>query len=907
MILMISSHYFALIQNACILLAMAVVFDTTLRGWNSGGRIWRKFFLGLVVGAIGIVLMNTPWTYGEGLIFDTRSILLSMSGLFFGTIPTLVAMVICALYRFSQGGAYLTGISVIIATSLIGILWHHWKKNSLVSLRWWELYIFGIVVHVVMILLMFTQPIETALPLVAKLSPPVMIIYPVGTLLLGLLMVNRVRREQAVFDNLKTQTRLKSMVNILQHTVGENQAFVDHAMEEAIILTDSQLGFIFYYSESDKKFRLSSWSKIAMELCKISDPQVIYDLENTGIWGEPVRQRKPIILNKFAAHNPLKKGYPEGHPAILRLLEIPVFVNDEVVAVVGMANKATDYTEADVVQLSLFMDTVWKSLEREKAIQAVKTSEEKYRHLFNQAADGIFITSRDGDFLEVNESGCRILGYSLDEIRENYLTVFRAEDPGFHIEDVVKELQSGKQIHTERKFSRKDGRVIDLEISTQLLSDGRVEKVFRDISERKKAAAEVAATQHKLQELLKISDESRKALLSVIEDQKQIEEALRKSENSYRNLFENITQGFALHRIITDDQGIPVDYEFLAANPAYEQLTGLRSHDIVGKRVREVLPGVEQEWIDTFGKVALTGEPVHFENFTAAIGKYYEVIAFCPEPRNFAVVISDISERKKYEQEMQNFNLELENRVKLRTAELETANRELESFSYSVSHDLRAPLRSINGFSQIIVEEYKDQLSEEISHYFDLIRKNSAMMGDLVDDLLNFSRLGRQALKTIQISPLAVIQDVLESMQEEISQRHIQVEIRDLPDCQADPALIKQVYVNLISNAVKFTRKQITPQIEIGFLASHPNRSGEDVANCYYVKDNGVGFDMQFYDKLFGVFNRLHRSEDYEGTGVGLAIVERIIKKHNGTIWAESQVDRGTIFYFTLGEPNDGS
>ena len=904
---MISSHYFALIQNACILLAMAVVFDTTLRGWNSSEKIWRKLFLGLVVGAIGIVLMNTPWTYGEGLIFDTRSILLSMSGLFFGTIPTLVAMIICVFYRFSQGGAYLTGISVIIATSLIGILWRHWKKRSLVSLRWWELYLFGIVVHVVMILLMFTQPLEISLTLVAKISPPVMIIYPVGTLLFGLLMVNRVRREQAVFDNLRTQTRLKSMVTILQHPMGEKQAFVDHAMEEAIKFTDSQLGFIFYYSEAEQKFRLSAWSKTAMELCKVPDPQIICDLDSTGIWGEPVRQRKPIVVNNFASNNPLKKGYPEGHPAIYRLLEIPVLVNEEIVAVVGMANKNSDYTDSDVVQLSLFMDTVWKSIERENAIQALQNSEEKYRHLFNQAADGIFITSRDGSFLEVNASGCQILGYTLDEIRENYLTVFRADEPGFDMQEVVKQLSTGKQIRTERKFTRKDGRVVDLEIMTQLLSDGRVEKVFRDITERKMATAEGERIQNELQQLLKTSDESRKALLSVIEDQKQIEEALRKSEIGYRNLFENITQGFALHRIITNDQGMPVDYEFLAANPAYEQLTGLRSQEIVGKRVKDVLPDVEQEWIDTFGKVALTGEPIHFENYTQAIGRYYEVIAFSPEPLHFAVVISDISERKKYELDMQNFNLELENRVQQRTADLESANKELESFSYSISHDLRAPLRSINGFSQIIMEEYKDQLSEETTHYFDLIRKNSGMMGELVDDLLNFSRLGRQSLKVKQLSLVSIVHDVLESMQEEILQRNIIINLQELPDCHADPVLIRQVFVNLISNAIKFTRKQAHPIIDIGFLPSHPDRSGNDEKNCYFIKDNGIGFDMQFYDKLFGVFNRLHRAEDYEGTGVGLAIVERIIKKHNGMIWAESQVERGTTFFFTLGEPNNGS
>ena len=262
------------------------------------------------------------------------------------------------------------------------------------------------------------------------------------------------------------------------------------------------------------------------------------------------------------------------------------------------------------------------------------------------------------------------------------------------------------------------------------------------------------------------------------------------------------------------------------------------------------------------------------------------------------------SERKKYEQEIQKLNLELEERVKLRTAELENANKELESFSYSVSHDLRAPLRSIHGFSQIILDEYASSFAPDVTHYFDLIRKNATMMGNLVDDLLNFSRLGRQSLNMVAMNPEKTIREVIELMQTDIAQYHVDIKINPMPDCKADSSLLKQVYVNLISNAIKFSKEKATPQIEMGFLEK--SVAQEDGAACYYVKDNGVGFDMKFYDKLFGVFQRLHRAEDYEGTGVGLAIVQRIIKKHGGSIWADSVVGEGTTFYFTLGEPKNG-
>ena len=431
-----------------------------------------------------------------------------------------------------------------------------------------------------------------------------------------------------------------------------------------------------------------------------------------------------------------------------------------------------------------------------------------------------------------------------------------------------------------------------------MLPDGRVQKIVRDISERKK-------TEQELQNLLKISDDSRKALLSMIEDQKEIEEALRKSEQSYHNLFENITQGFAVHRIILDENNKPIDFQFLSANPAYEELTKLSAKEIVGKKVKTIQPEISQKWIDIYGEVALTGKPIRFEDHNIHLDKFFDVIAYCPEPGYFAVVLSDITSRKKYEMEIKNFNAELEKKVRERTAELETANHELESFSYTISHDLRAPLRSINGFSQIVLDEYAEKFSPELTRYFELIRKNATMMGNLVDDLLNFSRLGRQALEKTTVNPVQIVHEVIDSLQTEIGNRNIDISIRDMPECEADPALLRQVFVNLITNAIKFTNLREKPKIEIGYLKNQ--KQGSDIVSCYFVKDNGVGFDMKFYDKLFGVFQRLHRAEDYEGTGVGLAIVDRIIRKHGGKVWATAEINKGATFYFTLGESENGN
>lgn len=903
------STYLALIQNAALLLALAVIFDTTARRWKFGQFMWRKVLLGVVIGGITLLVMNTPWTYGQGLIFDTRSILLGISGLFFGSTPTLIAIVIAAIYRYTLGGAYLTGISVIIATGLIGIAWRKLRRHSLDNLKWWQLYFFGIVLHIVMLALMFTQPFDVAFPLVKKIALPIMSIYPAGTMLLGLFFVNRLRREKAIEDIGTTQVRLKSLVNILQNPAESIQSFLDFALNEAIKLTASKIGYIYLYSEKTKTFTLNSWSKEVMRECTIRDPMTCYELDKTGIWGEAVRQAKPIILNNFAVDHPLKKGYPEGHAALTRFLTIPIFSENQIVAVVGVANKESDYDENDVVQLTLLMDVVWRTTDRKKAIEDLRVSEENYRTLFDQAADGILILNQDNRAIDINHSGIRMLGYSLDEFNQSIVDLLHDPSNSDENRRVQNQLRLGNTVFQEKIIQKKNGESLDVEILANRIPGDKVQIVLRDITSRVKANEAVSQAQEELRASFKVADDSRKALLSVIEDQKLVEEALRKSEESYRSLFENITQGFALHKIIQNDQGEPIDYQFLAVNPAYELLTGLRADEIVGKTALAVLPGLESKWVEIYGKVALTGQSIRFEEFTSALNKYYDISAFSPEKGYFAVVFSDISERKIFEQEIQKLNLELEDRVKQRTAQLELANQELEAFSYSISHDLRAPLRSINGFAQIILEEHNTELTADTNRYFDLIRKSASMMGNLVDDLLNFSRLGRQSLQKTKVSPGVLVEEVLETNQMEIQARKIEVKVGKLPVCSADPALLKQVFANLITNAIKFSKDQPKPKIEIGFSrATPPNTKGGQAVerDCYFVKDNGVGFDMKFYDKLFGVFQRLHRAEDYEGTGVGLAIVDRIIKKHGGSVWAASEIGKGATFYFSLPEEKHG-
>ncbi|HZF99923.1 MAG TPA: ATP-binding protein [Chitinophagales bacterium] len=228
-----------------------------------------------------------------------------------------------------------------------------------------------------------------------------------------------------------------------------------------------------------------------------------------------------------------------------------------------------------------------------------------------------------------------------------------------------------------------------------------------------------------------------------------------------------------------------------------------------------------------------------------------------------------------------------------RATELENVNRELESFSYSVSHDLRAPLRAIHGFTQVLIEDYIDQLDDDARIVLDEIVSNSRKMSLLIDNLLELSRMGKKQVTLVEVNMKLLANSVVAELQQLESHRSITFTVKALPNVSGDKNLLKQVFVNLISNALKYTNKKKEAEIEIGSTC-------EDGECVYYVKDNGAGFDMQYYDKLFGVFQRLHSESEFEGNGVGLAIIQKIVSKHNGRVWAEGKVNEGACFYVSL-------
>ena len=361
---------------------------------------------------------------------------------------------------------------------------------------------------------------------------------------------------------------------------------------------------------------------------------------------------------------------------------------------------------------------------------------------------------------------------------------------------------------------------------------------------------------------------------------------------------------FKFFNTATDLMGIAdPNGAFKRINPAFVKVLGYAEAELLAKPFIEfVHPDDRQATLDEMTRQLQRGFSLDFENrYLCKDGSFrwlsWRANVNYDEGLTYATA-RDITELKEAEEKINELNRDLERRVVERTTQLEVANNELEAFSYSVSHDLRTPLRAIDGFSLMLLEDYANKLDDEGKRLLNVVRSNTSRMSHLIDDILHFSRVGRTEFSFVEIDMERLAHEIVDELRPAIAERKLQINIESLPRVTGDRAMMHQVIENLLSNAIKFSGKREDTRIGVGSRI-------EDNKVIYYVKDNGVGFDMQYAGKLFGVFQRLHGVDEFEGTGIGLAIVKRIIARHGGAVWAEGEVDKGATFYFSIPIPSN--
>lgn len=564
---------------------------------------------------------------------------------------------------------------------------------------------------------------------------------------------------------------------------------------------------------------------------------------------------KDIEENKIMLSRLQKDGY-------VRYEDLPLETRDGRHIAVEFVSNVYQAGDKNVIQCNIRDITVRKQTEAAliRLASIVESSE-----------DAIISKDLNSTVTSWNRGAEKIFGYTAGEMVGASIMRLIPADRQDEENQILDQVKRGKSVeHFDTLRQTKDGRLINISVTASPIKDAAgkvtgVSKVARDITERMRA-----------------------------------ERALRQSEAEFRTLAETMPQivwatradggniyfnqhwidytGMTLEESLGDGWNKPFHPEDRQrAWNAWQAAVAGASEYSLECRLRRA-DGVYRWWW-------IMGAP-----FRAADGSVLKWFGTC----------TDVNERRQAEEKIQRLNGELEQRVTERTAQLKSANEELEAFSYSVSHDLRAPLRHVMGFVELLHKDAAPSLSKKSVGYLNTISSSAKRMGNLIDDLLTFSRVGRAEIQKANISLDALVRETLGDFQTEVSGRTIAWKIHPLPTVRADRALLRLVLVNLISNAVKFTSQRAEAKIEIGAAP------GKDNENVIFVRDNGAGFDPQYAHKLFGVFQRLHSSEEFEGTGIGLANVQRIIHRFGGRVWAEGAVDAGATFYFSIPKPNGG-
>jgi PAS domain S-box-containing protein len=488
--------------------------------------------------------------------------------------------------------------------------------------------------------------------------------------------------------------------------------------------------------------------------------------------------------------------------------------------------------------------------------QTVRQSETRYRELVQNANSAIIRWNRDGTITFFNEYAQTFFGYSAQEaVGKNVgFLVPPRDSAGLDLATLPQDVVANPEKYANNVNENlcRDGRKVWMAWTNKPILDetGQVAEILAvgiDVTERMRA-----------------------------------EEALRESEQRYRSLFDNMLDGYAYCRMIYQN-GLPCDFVYLGVNDAFERFTGLK--DVVGKKVSQVIPGIagsSPKLLQTYGRVAMTGQPERFEIYLDSLKIWFLISVYSPAKDHFVTVFDNITHRKQAEEELR------------QAAEnLRRSNKELEQFAYVASHDLQEPLRTVGGLMELLRNGYKGKLDAKADQYIDYAVDGANRMSRMIKDLLEYSRTGSKGFKPAPVNFAAVVRVVQASLKAAIKESKAVITLDPLPTAAADAPQITQVFQNLIANAIKFRSPDRPCRVHVGAR----QLEGQWL---FSVRDNGIGIDPKNADRLFKIFQRLHARDKYPGSGIGLAICKKIVERHGGRIWVESTPDEGSTFCFTL-------
>lgn len=668
-------------------------------------------------------------------------------------------------------------------------------------------------------------------------------------------MITTLETQQA-----NNESRLVALLRLNEMSALSLKEISDFTLEEAVRLTRSTIGYLAFVNDDESLLTMYSWSREAMEECAIVDKPMEYPLATTGLWGEAVRQRRPVITNDYAAPNPLKKGCPPGHVDMRRHMNVPIFDGERIVIVAGVGNKNEEYEETDVHQLTLLMQGMWRLIQRNRAEVALQEEKVKFSKAFQTVPSILVIASlAEGRYIEVNEAFEIVMGYRRDEVIGRCSQDFNIWQNPKDRAMVVRMLKSGEKVRNlEISFKGKLGAVLIGLYSAEIIEIG-----------------------------------TERCILSLVNDitaRKQAEEDLRQSEERYRRLYQETP--VMLHSIDHEGRLISVSNYWL-------NTLGYERNEVLGRSSTELLTDESRRYAEN---VVL---PAFFMNgickdvpyrLVKKNGEILDVLLSAVAERNdegkvvrsLAVMI-DVTERKQAEEKIEILNTALA----ARAVELEIVNREQKTFNYSVSHDLRKPLTIITGYSQLIQELCGNNLSVDCKDYLQEIYDGAMQMNELIDALLNLSSATSCKLNRETVNLSEIAHDVGTELAMIEPGRRVMFRVADGIAVNGDARLMRIIMENLIGNAWKYTANQEEATIEFGVA----DIEGKET---FFIKDNGTGFDMAHMEKLFTPFERLPGVDKFKGHGIGLSTVERIVRRHGGRIWAEGEPGKGATFWFIL-------